>query len=73
MSNLSASASAQSLLAGFSSNSEVEAFQRLFRAAYEGALSKREFNPSSSCDVMLGGFSLDNSSDDESKVYFAVL
>ncbi len=67
------SASAQSLPAGYSSKSEVEAFQRLFRAAYEGERSKREFAPSSSCDAMLGEFCLDNKADDGSKVYFAVL
>ncbi|MCC7531097.1 MAG: hypothetical protein IT342_21495 [Candidatus Melainabacteria bacterium] len=73
MSILSASAAAQSLPAGFSSESEAEALQRLFRAAYEGVRAKREFNPSSSCDAMLGEVSLDNSSDAESKVYFAIL
>jgi hypothetical protein len=73
MSTLPASAPAQSLPAGFSSQSEVEAFQRLFRAAYEGARSRREYKTPSSCEAMLGGFSLDTKSSDESKVYFAVL
>ena len=73
MSTLPASAPAQSLPAGFSSQNEVEAFQRLFRAAYEGERSRREYKIPSSCEAMLGGFSLDTNSSEDSKVYFAVL
>ena len=73
MSSLPASAVAQSVPAGLSSEREVEAFQRLFRAAYEGPTATREFTPSKSCDAMLGGFCLDTKSEDESQVYFAIL
>jgi hypothetical protein len=73
MSLLPASAVAQSIPAGLSSDKEVEAFQRLFRAAYEGTSAVKQFIPSNSCDAMLGGFSLDTKSNDDSRVYFAVL
>lgn len=73
MSLLTASAAAQSVPARTSSQRETEALQRLFRAAYEGNKTTRENTRSSSCDQMLGGFSLDTNSSDESRVYFAIL
>ena len=73
MSLLTPSGSAQSYQAAFSSKNEAEAFTRLFQAAYEGERSKREFKSPTSYDAMLGGLTLDNGSDDDSKVFFAVL